>query len=176
MLFLWLMMIFQGLSLPCLKYEGRKATGFIFLMVGSTIFCVFTSTLVSWVRPKLIHLIMPLNLLVRGILVIFVAPKIYSGRTCAPMTYPLITSGLCLVLFMSEISLFYRSRLSFFLFLVTGIIDIIAKYRNPNLLPFCEVNKSRYAFAVFIGVLYMVPVYASSYLNSVSDLKAFLLS
>jgi hypothetical protein len=77
---------------------------------------------------------------------------------------------------MSEISLFYRSRLSFLLFLVTGIIDIIIKFRNPNLLPFCEVNKSRYAFAVFIGVLYMVPVYASSYLNSLSNLKAFLLS
>jgi hypothetical protein len=124
MLFLLLMIILQGIFLPVFK-DGHKAALFMLLMLFSTLICVAISIVVSRVRTKLINLILPLNLVVRGVLVIFVATLIYKGMTCIPNTYSLITSALSLVLFMSETCMFQSGVLSFVAYFALGSIEII---------------------------------------------------
>jgi hypothetical protein len=125
MLFLLLMIILEVISLAGFQ-DGLKAALFMLMMIGSTLICVLFMTIVSQFRSKLIYLVLPLNLTVRGVLVMFVAPKIYKG-TCIPIIYPLITSGLSLVLFMSETCMFQSGFISFLSYFVLASIELIHK-------------------------------------------------
>ena len=126
MLFLLLMIILEVISLAAFK-DGLKAALFMLIMIGSTLICVLFSTLVSRFRSKLIYMVVPLNLVIRGVLVLSVAPQIYKGKTCMPVFYPLITTGISAILFVAETCLFECSFISFIAYFVVATVETIHK-------------------------------------------------
>ena len=133
--FLLLMSMMQGISVLSFQ-ANNKPVLFVLMMLGVTV--IFTALLIiaSRIRSKIIHAILPINVVFRGLLMLFATKIIYRESNCKPLEFSLVTSGISFTLFLAEISIFQAQLLSFLSFFILGTVDAISK-NNTAYIPNC---------------------------------------
>lgn len=81
---------------------GQYAT----ILIGPSFIVLALSVSVAKIRQSFIQIILPLNVLVRGLLIVFLAPKICEGLTCIEKPLGLVMHFMNIILFFCEANLF----------------------------------------------------------------------
>ena len=104
MVFLLLMLIIATPLL--LSKEHYRIAQYALMLIGPTFVVVGLSALVARIRQSFIKIILPLNVVVRGFMVVFISPYICEGLTCLEKPLALVAQFMNMVLFFCEANLF----------------------------------------------------------------------
>jgi hypothetical protein len=70
------------LLVPNVFFLNKMAIYFVIMLVGSTIVSVAVCVAASQVSRRFTDLILPMNVLLRGLIIALVGPRLFSGQKC----------------------------------------------------------------------------------------------
>lgn len=168
--------MFAILSLSLTSHKKHSAAKYAMLQVGSTLIAVALSILLTRIRKTLILVAVCFSVVFRGLIMIFITPKLYEGMTCQPHALNMVRSILDFVLFLAEASMFRNLRFYIFTVPVSMFFFLFATIWIPNL-PICNYRSfGQISYAITLGFFLLIPLYASFYMQAIADLRFFVVA
>jgi hypothetical protein len=177
MAFLMLMLIIETPLL--LSKEHYRIGQYATILIGPTFIVLALSASIARIRQSFIQIILPLNVLVRGLLILFMGPKICEGLTCLEKPLALVVHYMNIILFFCEANLFPFRLTSYLSVPVYFLLVSIHQNAQYAQLPKCsDKNGSKLTifYTLLVEVLFLIPLYASLYMQAVSEIRTYLVA
>jgi hypothetical protein len=162
-----------------LSDKHNKIGQYSMVLIGPTFVTVGISALVARIRQSFIQVILPLNVLVRGLMVVFVSPLICDEKmTCISRPLALVSDFMNFSLYLCETNMFPLRLPSYLSLPLYSLFAVIHQKADFVSLPKCSTHLSKLEVmsALAVAILFFIPIYASHYMRAVSELRNYLLA